>query len=463
MDDPGLAWPAWKFGMKRDAIYTTLHDRYNTFQSTIQDPDAFQHDVHEIASEAASTAEFHHLLGQRRELRLNELNDSLESASYEIIANPMLVGTKQWEHALQLFRTRSLDSLVRYFASYLPSDHQWYQPKSAHLHDVDVDADGLPPSPRSITTYSDDMETSAHDLGSLSSLNTMSSYTDSDSEAGDDEHEQRQSGGKVEKKIENKNENKNENEKAVDSKTTVNNVKNTDAVTFDDDDCSSQSSGPDTPDSMSDAEPDVDVTDDDAHDDAHAHGHMDRHVQQFKALAPKVPADTTVQITEAQADSQHADKLENKQNQPTPTRRSPLQSGFAADATRCSSPMPSPLPLSLSQLLPVSAALRSRQRSISPSRPFPLVCAHAVDQTDDSDCNTHAQARGVGRLSRSRLALVQSQRLASPSRSSRRRPGVGAGVGGSTKIEKTPTPLPRPMRTRLRERREAAAATIQRN
>ncbi|KAJ4287898.1 hypothetical protein N0V88_007518 [Collariella sp. IMI 366227] len=44
-----------------------------------------------------------------------------------IIANPSLIGTEQWQHAVQLFRTKSLDSLVRYFASYLPGDHPWYR------------------------------------------------------------------------------------------------------------------------------------------------------------------------------------------------------------------------------------------------------------------------------------------------------------------------------------------------
>jgi hypothetical protein len=55
------------------------------------------------------------------------LNETLESAAFEIIANPTLIGTEQWQHAVQLFRTRSLDSLLRYFASYLPSDHPWYK------------------------------------------------------------------------------------------------------------------------------------------------------------------------------------------------------------------------------------------------------------------------------------------------------------------------------------------------
>ncbi|CAI4218544.1 unnamed protein product [Parascedosporium putredinis] len=87
MDDPGWSWPAWKFGMKREDLTTKLHDKYNTFPSSIQDPEAFHHDV------------------------------------FEIIAHPKLVGTEQWQYALQLFRTRSLDSLVRYFSSYLPESY----------------------------------------------------------------------------------------------------------------------------------------------------------------------------------------------------------------------------------------------------------------------------------------------------------------------------------------------------
>jgi hypothetical protein len=45
---------------------------------------------------------------------------------------------------VQLFRTKSLDSLVRYFASYLPSDHPWY--KSADLtsgSDADSSVDSV--------------------------------------------------------------------------------------------------------------------------------------------------------------------------------------------------------------------------------------------------------------------------------------------------------------------------------
>ncbi|KAI0466661.1 hypothetical protein F4859DRAFT_296087 [Xylaria cf. heliscus] len=183
MDEPdgGCSWQAWKFGMKREDLYTKLQDQYNTVTLSIQDPDAFHHDVCEISKTAIDSDEFHRMLEQRKQFRLDQLNESLQSASVEIIANPKLIGTDQWQHAIQLFRTRSFDSLVRYFASYLPEDHEW----SAFAHDpinkpffdeVDeptplmthepvsfigtsatnlIQASHLPPSPRSLTMCSD--------------------------------------------------------------------------------------------------------------------------------------------------------------------------------------------------------------------------------------------------------------------------------------------------------------------
>lgn len=123
MDDPNLAWPAWKFGMKRDDLFTTLHDKYNTFTNTIQDPEAFHHDVYEISHDAETVDEFHRMMADRQRMRFRELNETLETLAVEIIANPKLIGSEQWQHALQLFRTKSYDSIVRYFASYLPDDY----------------------------------------------------------------------------------------------------------------------------------------------------------------------------------------------------------------------------------------------------------------------------------------------------------------------------------------------------
>lgn len=131
MDDPAdscWSWPFWKFGLKRDDLFGSLHDKYNTVPSPILDPEAFHHDVYEISQQAGSTDEFHRLLDARKQQRLRELNETLESAAFEIIANPSLIGTDQWQHAVQLFRTKSLDSIVRYYASYLPAGHPWYRP-----------------------------------------------------------------------------------------------------------------------------------------------------------------------------------------------------------------------------------------------------------------------------------------------------------------------------------------------
>ncbi len=199
MDDPGWSWPAWKFGMKRDDLFTTLHDRYNTFPSSIQDAEAFQLDVSDVSRKAASTDEFHRLMAARKEQRLRELNDSLESAAVEIIANPSLIGTAQWQYAVQLFRARSLDALVRYFASYLPEDHRWHRSdKSASETDdsdsmvhltqsslfddkplsgepLPIASSQLPPSPRSVTTAETDLAHRDYDeLDTLTPARTLS-------------------------------------------------------------------------------------------------------------------------------------------------------------------------------------------------------------------------------------------------------------------------------------------------
>ncbi|KAK0731916.1 hypothetical protein B0H67DRAFT_90411 [Lasiosphaeris hirsuta] len=229
LQDPCWSWPHWKFGLKRSDLFTKLHDQYNTVPSAIQDPEAFHHDVYEISNEATSADDFHRLLQDRKEQRLRELNNSLESAAFEIIANPSLIGTEQWQHAVQLFRTKSLDSLVRYFASYLPKDHPWHRPaESSSVSETSSTVDSLtnshgsffgdhydepimmdepleltatfegllPPSPRSMTMCSDssaacriDMAHHKYDLNTLTPPRTLS-YTDSEPDLHDDDASQ---------------------------------------------------------------------------------------------------------------------------------------------------------------------------------------------------------------------------------------------------------------------------------
>lgn len=123
MDDPGWSWPAWKFGLKRSDLFDSLHDQYNTFTFSLQDPEAFHADVYEISHEADTKDDFHRLMADRQRQRIRELHESLESLAVEIIANPKLMDSEHWQLAVQLFRTKSFDSLVRYFASYLPEGY----------------------------------------------------------------------------------------------------------------------------------------------------------------------------------------------------------------------------------------------------------------------------------------------------------------------------------------------------
>ncbi|KJR88984.1 uncharacterized protein SPSK_07495 [Sporothrix schenckii 1099-18] len=472
MEDPDIAWPAWKFGMKRDALFTTLHKQYNTFQSTIQDPDAFHHDVFEIANEATTTGEFHNLLAVRRDQRLRELNESLESASFEIIANPDLVGTTQWEQALQLFRTRSLDSLVRYFASYLPSSHPWHkaspsssgqnteieaksQPPVAAVKPFFDDASftqepmamthslshtslhhDLPPSPRSLTTYSDDMETSSHQLYCLNTL-TPARTLSFDSNEGDRPHD-------------------------IEDGDAAPNVDNDDdddeecPSQFDDD--TSQSSGPDTPVSMSDAEPDVAEEESPHHSPAEAYAttmqelvdtttpesktpptpvtnqNQNQNQPQLEAIANAATPTTTAHTTDATIGS-------GKSHSSSPYRR-PLQPGLAVNDSCSASPLP--------------VMFRDRHRSVSPSaRPWPVAHVDAGRHHPAAPSGIIAtcgrasdRSSRQGRIHRLDAIASSSTNTRRASSCGRRRPGLG--------VEKTA--LPRPMRTRFRGRREAAAS-----
>lgn len=109
--------------MRREDLFTSLHDKYNTISFSLQDPEAFHHDVLELSNQADTAEEFHQLMEQRKGQRTQEMSDCFESIAVEIIANPALIGTDQWQHALQLFRTKSYDSIVRYFASYIPEEY----------------------------------------------------------------------------------------------------------------------------------------------------------------------------------------------------------------------------------------------------------------------------------------------------------------------------------------------------
>jgi hypothetical protein len=172
MDDPGWSWPAWKFGMKRDDLFTNLHDQYNTFTFNLQDPEAFHHDVYEISRDADTADDFHRLMAERKQQRIYELHESLESLAVEIIANPKLMDSDHWQYALQLFRTKSFDSIVRYFASYLPDNYLDRHDRDDHDHD----------------TISIASESSFSETNSVKTESTTASSVDDASSFFNDEH-----------------------------------------------------------------------------------------------------------------------------------------------------------------------------------------------------------------------------------------------------------------------------------
>ncbi|CAN8101203.1 unnamed protein product [Discula destructiva] len=154
MDEPAewaKLWPYWKFGLKQNDLHDSLHTRYNTISWAIQDPEAFHHDVYELSVRASSLSEFECLMEERKNLRLEELDTMLEDASFQIVGCPKLIGTSQWPLAVQLFRTKSFDSLVRYFASYLPYDHPLHRDSDSGINSGDSDV----ASPRSPIHYAD--------------------------------------------------------------------------------------------------------------------------------------------------------------------------------------------------------------------------------------------------------------------------------------------------------------------
>ncbi|CAK7266632.1 hypothetical protein SEPCBS57363_002188 [Sporothrix epigloea] len=471
MEDPDVAWPAWKFGMKRDALFTTLHDQYNTFQSNIQDPDAFHHDVYEIANEAASTVEFHNLLATRRDQRLRELNESLESASFEIIANPALVGTSQWEHALQLFRTRSLDSLVRYFASYLPSTHPW----RTSLDDKDEQIirvpsptkpffeDGiltkeptelphslsrvalrneLPPSPRSLTTYSDDMGSpEAHELYCLNTLTPARtlSFSDSDdidrlfhAENSDSTHE-------VCRK--------------VNAKTSFSNKE----CSLQHEDDTWQSIGPNTPVSNID-DTGFEVVEDEfinVHDqDSAVALQQSSDESSSKLPTPPTPvthpigcdANTNVNICNPTATTNAT--TTSRALRRSSSRRRPLQSCYTADDADHSC---SPLPVSI----------RVRHRSVSPSRPWPLMHADPGHYHPAVPSGIVANRSASNRASERSFRLGRRhRRLETVAAPAITRSASSSGLG-RRRLEQRfdKVVLPRIMRNRQRQHRESAAST----
>ncbi|POS68667.1 hypothetical protein DHEL01_v212939 [Diaporthe helianthi] len=119
-------WPSYKFTLPLDDLFDSLYTQYNTVTIPIQDPEAFHHDVYETCTVATTASEFHKLLAERRELRLQELRTSWGAVASRIAARPRLIvpapaskleAADVWADFMYFSREFSFDALVKFVSS----------------------------------------------------------------------------------------------------------------------------------------------------------------------------------------------------------------------------------------------------------------------------------------------------------------------------------------------------------
>ncbi|KAI6513424.1 hypothetical protein MCOR10_009211 [Pyricularia oryzae] len=73
--DAKWSWPSHKFQLKPDALFTTLHERFNTRNCPIQNPYAFLFDVRLCANESNNVDDFYARLAAQKAKRVLELEE----------------------------------------------------------------------------------------------------------------------------------------------------------------------------------------------------------------------------------------------------------------------------------------------------------------------------------------------------------------------------------------------------
>jgi hypothetical protein len=77
-------WPWWKFELPPDALFTALHERFNTRPCPVQDPQAFLLDVRDCAASSKDRDEFYTKLSDRRDQRVRELEAAWKETSSRV-------------------------------------------------------------------------------------------------------------------------------------------------------------------------------------------------------------------------------------------------------------------------------------------------------------------------------------------------------------------------------------------
>lgn len=125
---PEYRWPFWKVGLDEASLFGELHERFNTTRMFIQDPDAFHHDVNDIARHVSDKADFFARMQQRRDQRLDELKEIRENILHFVLSGHQRMDDDQIFYYLRLNRFATLDCLVALCASFLGQDERGQVP-----------------------------------------------------------------------------------------------------------------------------------------------------------------------------------------------------------------------------------------------------------------------------------------------------------------------------------------------
>ncbi|PTB70838.1 hypothetical protein BBK36DRAFT_1175723 [Trichoderma citrinoviride] len=135
-------WPFLKFNLKREDLFTTLHDRFNMHRLPLQDPMAFHRDVCEAVAYSGTLEEFYSQMEERKAQRAKEMNKAWDDICFLIASGPWVLACplcydaetgdvktppdtlndsmpQKWALFNYFSRSLSFDTLIRYFDGYV--------------------------------------------------------------------------------------------------------------------------------------------------------------------------------------------------------------------------------------------------------------------------------------------------------------------------------------------------------
>ncbi|KAI1108579.1 hypothetical protein F5Y14DRAFT_456893 [Nemania sp. NC0429] len=112
-------WPAPKYGMEFDELFTTLNNRFNTYPAALQDFMAFHADVVELSHTADTKEALFSALELRKEQRSEELYKAWDDISIHLIGTPTTLTGEHWGLLVDSFRTKSLDRMLAFLFHFL--------------------------------------------------------------------------------------------------------------------------------------------------------------------------------------------------------------------------------------------------------------------------------------------------------------------------------------------------------